>query len=102
MKKEKDDLLDGIGFMLRLSRKKRRLTRKEIAEKAGINLKHLGKIERGESNITIKNLEMFCNVLGISMPNLLQRALGHKMAKFAGRKRLAPLSQIDRSKRDKK
>ena len=102
MKKNKDDLLKAIGLLLRVSRKKQGLTQKAVAEKAGMNEKHLGRIERGESNIKIKSLELLCNELEISMPNLLRKALEYKMASFAARKRFAYLTRIDLSKRDKK
>ena len=101
MKKEKDDLLLGIGTMLRVSRQKRGLTRKAVAEKAGINPKHLGRIERGESNIKIKTLELLCTELEVSLPHFFRKALEYKKASVDARKGITYLPRMDLIKRDK-
>ncbi|TET16913.1 MAG: XRE family transcriptional regulator [Candidatus Cloacimonadota bacterium] len=100
MKEEKDDLLLGIGTMLRGSRQKKELTQKVVAEKAGINEKHLGRIERGESNVKIKTLELLCKELEVSLPNFFQKALRYKKAIVDARKGIY-LPQMDLIKKKK-
>ena len=47
----------GFGERIRQLRKSLGLTQEELAEKADMDYKYLGAVERGERNITIDNIE---------------------------------------------
>jgi transcriptional regulator with XRE-family HTH domain len=102
MKKQKDDLLSAIGSMLRASRQRKELTQEALAGRVGINPKHLGRIERGESNIRIKNLQILCNELEISLPHFFRKVLEYKKTAANARKGATYLPRMDLIKRKKK
>jgi transcriptional regulator with XRE-family HTH domain len=49
-------LLAPLGAVIRASRKKVGLSQEALADAAGIDRSHMGKIERGERNVTLLNL----------------------------------------------
>jgi transcriptional regulator with XRE-family HTH domain len=49
-------LLEPLGAVIRASRKKVGLSQEALADAAGIDRSHMGKIERGERNVTLLNL----------------------------------------------
>ena len=59
-----------FGEQLRVYRKIKNLTQEKLAEKIGINLRQLARIESGESFVTAETLYNICIVLGVS-PKLL-------------------------------
>jgi len=52
---------------LRKLRKEKGLTQEKLAEKADINEKYFGKIERGESSPTFNKIIKICNALEIEL-----------------------------------
>lgn len=54
-----------LGRQLRKYRKQSLLTLEEVAEKAGMDDKHLGKIERGKKSTTIVKLFRLTEILNI-------------------------------------
>jgi transcriptional regulator with XRE-family HTH domain len=70
MKKEKK-LLERVGKSIREKRKEKGLTQEDLAEKADVNPKFLGKVERAETNISLLTLAKICDALGISLCELL-------------------------------
>ena len=60
----------GFGNRLKILRKSQNLTQEKLAEKIGINLRQLARIEAGERFVTADTLFNICKVLGIS-PNVL-------------------------------
>ena len=70
MKKEKK-LLERVGRSIRDKRKEKGLTQEALAEKADVNPKFLGKVERAETNISLLTLTKVCDALGISLCELL-------------------------------
>jgi transcriptional regulator with XRE-family HTH domain len=66
--------LIGLGRAIRALRKERGLSQEVLAHEAGIDRSHMGKIERGERNVTILNILRICEVLGCSPSQLLARA----------------------------
>ena len=51
-------------------RKHRKLTQLQLAERAGLSLKHLGEIERGRGNPTLDSLQHLSEALGITLSEL--------------------------------
>lgn len=55
-KTDKDQLLALLGAAIRARRKVLKLSQEALADHAGIDRSHMGKIERGERNVTMLNL----------------------------------------------
>lgn len=66
------DFLNFIGNNIRRSRIQQGLTLEELAEKTDLNYSYLGKIERGEKNITLLTLEKLIETLNISPSTLFE------------------------------
>lgn len=68
---KKNKILIRLGKNIREKRKEKVLTQEELAEKADINPKFLGKVERAETNVSLLTLAKICDALGISICELL-------------------------------
>lgn len=64
-------LSETIGNKIRRIRTQKPLTQEEIADKLCMTAAGFGKIERGETDITLKKLEQICEVLDISVFQML-------------------------------
>lgn len=63
-------VLKQIGLSFRVERTKQMLSQEKFAELANVHTNYIGKIERGEQNITIKKLVDLANTLNINIKNL--------------------------------
>ena len=66
-----DDLAVLIGQLIRSSRTSRKVSQESLALLCGIDRSYLGRIERGEVNITIKKLYDIAKVLRVDPKELL-------------------------------
>jgi transcriptional regulator with XRE-family HTH domain len=66
--------LARIGAAIRSIRKERAISQENLAHLAGIDRSHMGKIERGERNVTILNLIRIASALSCTPSDLLKRA----------------------------
>jgi transcriptional regulator with XRE-family HTH domain len=57
--------LNTLGSRIRHIRKSQHLTQREIADKANIDIKYYGRIERGLANITFTTLVKVADALGV-------------------------------------
>lgn len=60
--------------MIREERRARRLSQEALADAAGIDRSHMGKIERGERNVTLLNLSKIACALGEKASAILAQA----------------------------
>ena len=60
-----------IREKLKVMRQLKDLTQEELAEKIGYSVNGYAKIERGESDVSMSNLEKIAQVLGIDLHKLL-------------------------------
>ena len=60
-----------LGARIRALRSRQGLTQQSLGEKAGVNFKFLGAIERGEENPTIKVLGKIASALELTVSELL-------------------------------
>jgi len=65
------DLLKTIGKNIRATRVRNCWSQEDFAEMAGVHTNYIGKIERGEQNLTIKKLVDIINHLNISIEDVL-------------------------------
>lgn len=65
------DVLKKIGRQFRLERIKRDLSQERFAEIADVHTNYIGKVERGEQNLTIKKLVELANSLNVPVKNIL-------------------------------
>lgn len=59
-----------VGLKIRIERQKRKISQEKLAELAELNRNSVGLIERGETNVTLKNLENIANALNIDIKEL--------------------------------
>jgi transcriptional regulator with XRE-family HTH domain len=69
-----DGSLRRIGSVIREIRLASHLSQEALADAAGIDRSHMGKIERGERNISLLNLIRVSAALGLRPSSLLERA----------------------------
>ena len=60
-----------IGLRLRRARADKGLTQQELAEKTGLSVAFISRVERGSTHINLKRLSEFCTILGISEGEIL-------------------------------
>lgn len=68
------DLLLRLGREIRASRKACNLSQEALADAAGIDRSHMGKIERGERNVSLLNVERIASALKRMPSDLLASA----------------------------
>jgi len=64
------EVLRKIGLNFRVERTKQGLSQERFAELAGVHTNYIGKIERGEQNLTIKKIVSLVNTLNISIEKI--------------------------------
>ena len=73
-KTDDTDALMQIGAAIRRLRAARNLSQAALADAAGIDRSHMGKIERGERNVTMLNLLRVAAALNVKCSTLLNAA----------------------------
>ena len=63
-----------LGAAIRARRKEAMLSQEALADLAGIDRSHMGKIERGERNVSLLNLLRIARALDTEPSELLQSA----------------------------
>ena len=66
------NVLKRVGLNFRIERTKRKLSQEKFAELTNVHMNYIGKIERGEQNLTIKKIVDLCNCLDISINDVLK------------------------------
>ncbi|MFI3285791.1 MAG: helix-turn-helix transcriptional regulator [Rikenellaceae bacterium] len=67
----KEIILTKFGQRVQTIRKKQGLSQERLADKADLHRTYIGMIERGEKNITLRNIEKIANALNINIKELL-------------------------------
>jgi transcriptional regulator with XRE-family HTH domain len=65
-----EDAAHKLGMRIRSLRLARGLTQESLAERAGIHEKFVGAVERGERNVTLRNLERIAHGLNVPIAAL--------------------------------
>jgi transcriptional regulator with XRE-family HTH domain len=66
------DLSKSLGRRIHALRANRGFSQEEMAEKAGMSVKHFGKIERGAVNVSLQCLNAIAAALGMSVRDVLE------------------------------
>lgn len=66
--------LKALGHAIRAVRKARNTSQEALAHRAEIDRSHMGKIERGERNITALNLRRIAEALGVRPSEIYSEA----------------------------
>ncbi len=65
------DVLKTIGLNFRVERTKKYLSQERFAELAKVHPNYIGKVERGEQNLTVKKIVELTNALDLPITNIL-------------------------------
>lgn len=65
------EVLKKIGLNFRVERTKRSLSLEKFAELANVHTNYIGKVERGEQNLTVRKIVDLANSLNVPVENIL-------------------------------
>lgn len=65
------DILKRFGERIRNLRQEQGWSQEVLAEKTGFHRTYIGMVERGERNLSLKNIETFANTFEIKISELL-------------------------------
>jgi len=65
------DVQVRFAMNMRRIRKLNALTQEQVAERAELHPNYISSVERGERNISLRNIEKIAIALGVDMPELL-------------------------------
>jgi len=68
-----DPSLATLGKAVKVIRKEKGMTQEQLAERAGTHITYVGRIERGERNLTWTALSRICEGLQIKRSALVRR-----------------------------
>lgn len=68
-------IIKKLGFKIRVERQKRKMSQERLAELADLNRNFIGMVERGETNITVKNLESISKAFEMDIKELFNFTL---------------------------
>ena len=68
--KEKSDILVNFGVRLRAIRLSRSLSQEELGARCGLDRTYISGIERGTRNLSLINISLIANALGVSVSEL--------------------------------
>lgn len=68
---DRDPELVAFGTRLRSLREAAGLTQEQLADQAGLHWTYIGQIERGERNLTYKNILKLARGLGVAAASLV-------------------------------
>lgn len=64
------NLTEKLGQKIRIERQRRKMSQERLAELAKLNRNFIGMVERGESNITVKNLDSIAKAFNMDIQEL--------------------------------
>jgi transcriptional regulator with XRE-family HTH domain len=76
---KKDNIAKIIGANIRKYRELRNISRGELAELLGIDIKYIGAVERGESLISLTKIIDLTEILGIEISNIIPSRSGENL-----------------------
>jgi len=74
-KEHTTNIAEKLGHKIRIERMKRKMSQGTLAELAQLNRNFIGMVERGETNITVKNLECIAKAFNLDIRELFDFVL---------------------------
>jgi transcriptional regulator with XRE-family HTH domain len=68
----KNDVLIKFGNRIRELRNEKEWSQETLADKTGFHRTYIGMVERGERNLSLRNVEILANSFGLSLSELLK------------------------------
>lgn len=68
----KNDVLIKFGNRIRELRNEKQWSQETLADKTGFHRTYIGMVERGERNLSLRNVETLANSFGLSLSELLK------------------------------
>ena len=68
----KKNILKTFGIRIKELRLEKEWSQEVLAEKTGFHRTYIGMIERGERNLSLKNIEIFAHSFGLNISDLLK------------------------------
>ena len=65
-----NEIIKKLGIKIRIERQKRKISQEKLAELTNLNRNFIGMIERGETNVTVKNLACIAEALNLDIREL--------------------------------
>lgn len=72
MANEEQDILMQFGQRVRSLRKSPRLSQEAFADRCGLDRTYVGGIERGERNVSLRNIDAIAKALGVRLSQLME------------------------------
>ncbi len=69
---EQKNILLIFGKRVKFLRKQKKLSQEELAYRTGLHRTYIGAVERGERNISLKNIAKLAEAFGINIAELFQ------------------------------
>ncbi|MBI3073009.1 MAG: helix-turn-helix transcriptional regulator [Deltaproteobacteria bacterium] len=82
-----DRVLRAVGRRFAELRARRGLTQETLAERIGVSLKYLQRIEAGRENLTLKSLVELANTFRVKVDDLFRRPVSLAVRRGRPRKR---------------
>jgi len=67
-----NSILQRFGKRIRSLREKRSLSQEAFAHECGLDRTYISGIERGRRNVSLKNIELIADALGLSISELFE------------------------------
>lgn len=74
IKTDGDGRLRKLGAAIRAARLERGLSQEALADASGLDRSHMGKVERGERNVSVLNVARVAEALNASIASLMASA----------------------------
>ena len=71
-----NDISKSIGQRIRNYRDQKDLSQENLAELSGMHATYIGQVERGEKNVTVKNIEKIASALDVPLSQLFEKLDG--------------------------
>ena len=65
-----NEIIKKLGIKIRIERQKQKISQEKLAELTALNRNFIGMIERGETNVTVKNLACIAAALQVDIREL--------------------------------
>jgi transcriptional regulator with XRE-family HTH domain len=69
---DKDNVLKLFGYRIRQIRKERGLSQESLAAICKLDRTYIGGVERGERNVSLRNIDIIARALDVTMSELMK------------------------------